>query len=89
MSFVSCRSCHRVDVSRPIIITRPVTVIDCPAPVLTVGFPPICPGPNTVTLANGAVVDLGVLSGIITQFCPSLVCATPPFTPVLGPFLDP
>lgn len=44
----------------------------CPAPVLTIGFPPTFPGPNTVTLANGAVVDLNLLGEIISEFCPSV-----------------
>jgi hypothetical protein len=46
----------------------------CAQPVLTVGFPTTGGGgPNTVTLANGAVVDLNVLARIITDFCPGVV----------------
>lgn len=55
-------------------VFQPVTVINCPAPVPTIGFPPTNPGPNTVTLANGAVVDLTLLGEIVSTFCPALVC---------------
>ncbi|MDB4894423.1 MAG: hypothetical protein JWN15_685 [Firmicutes bacterium] len=44
----------------------------CPQPQLTVGFPTTGCGPNTVTLANGAVVDLCVLAQIITEWCPAV-----------------
>jgi hypothetical protein len=66
---MSCRSCRTQAV-----VFQPVTVINCPAPVLTIGFPPTNPGPNTVTLANGAVVDLTLLGEIVNTFCPALVC---------------
>lgn len=52
---------------------RPV-VIDCPAPVLTIGFPATFPGPGDVVLANGAVVNLEELGEIISTFCPAFAC---------------
>lgn len=59
---------HRVIVS-----TTGAPVFFCPVPLeLTIGFPPTCPGPNTVTLANGAVVDLNLLGEIISDFCPGV-----------------
>lgn len=51
-------------------------VVFCEAPVLTVSFPRVCPcpGPDTVVLANGAVVDLNVLGQIVADFCPAFAC---------------
>lgn len=65
-------SCSR----RRVAEIEPAIVIACNAPVLQIGFPPVPPGPNTVTLANGAVVDLNMLGEIISRFCPSIVCPT-------------
>lgn len=54
---------------------KPVTC--CPNPVMTIGFPRTgAPGPNTVVLANGAVVNLVELGRIISQFCPQFTCPT-------------
>lgn len=80
---MGCRSCDRVS---PTVFK----VIPCFNPVLTIGFPPICPGFNTVTLANGAVVDLNQLGDIVSKLCPSVACPTNLiFAPTLGTFLDP
>lgn len=58
------------------------TEVFCDAPVLTVGFPKTCPcpGPDTVVLANGAVVDLRVLGQIVSQFCPAFARPFPAVT---------
>lgn len=50
----------------------------CFAPQITVGFPTTGCGPNTVILANGAVVDLCVLAQIITEWCPAVAEAVSP-----------
>jgi hypothetical protein len=52
----------------------------CLQPRITVGFPTTGCGPNTVTLANGAVVDLCVLAQIITEWCPAVAEAVSPET---------
>lgn len=56
--------------------TTSPTVVFCEAPVLTVSFPRVCPcpGPGSVVLANGAVVDLNVLGDIVATFCPAFAC---------------
>jgi hypothetical protein len=57
-------------------------VIDCLQPELTISFPVgVAPGPNSVVLANGAVVDLFELGRIVSTFCPAIVC---PETIVVG-----
>jgi|GEM_PF-5348527 len=48
--------------------------IACDQPVLTVRFPAAAVPGNTVTLANGAVVDLEELGRIIARHCPMFVC---------------
>jgi hypothetical protein len=61
----------------PVFSTRDQNQFFCAQPVLTIGFPTcptVCPGANTVVLANGAVVDLKVLGEIIGKFCPSFAC---------------
>lgn len=56
--------------------TRCEPPLMCETPVLTVSFPRHgCPGPNSVVLANGAVVDLNVLGEIIGQICPAVLNA--------------
>lgn len=63
--------------------TRNEPTILCTDPVITIGFPrcpTACPGPNTVTLANGAVVDLVELGRIVGQLCPSIFCQPVPIT---------
>lgn len=78
--------------------TQGVRTIDCLQPELTIGFPRGAAGPNSVVLANGAVVDLNLLGQIISKFCPEFACPQPPvvFTaapaataaqPVTQPFL--
>lgn len=57
----------------PTFSTRTQSKVTCTAPVLTIGFPKGGPvGPNSVVLANGAVVDLVELGRILQQFCPAL-----------------
>ncbi|HYF95906.1 MAG TPA: hypothetical protein VD969_27115 [Symbiobacteriaceae bacterium] len=48
--------------------------ISCDQPELTVSFPVLPAGANTVVLANGAVVDLNELGRIIARVCPAIVC---------------
>lgn len=72
-----------------VVVTSPAILISCLNPVLTIGFPPTFPGFNTVTLANGAVVDLCLLGGVISQFCPSLACPSPFVLGTTAPLLDP
>lgn len=62
---------------------RPV-VFDCPASVLTIGFPAVFPGPGDVVLANGAVVNLEELGEIISQCCPAFVCQPGAERPTFG-----
>jgi hypothetical protein len=52
----------------------------CPQLRITVGFPTTGCGPNTVTLANGAVVDLCALAQIITEWCPAVAGVVSPET---------
>lgn len=57
--------------------------VNCANPVLRIGFPTCTAGPNTVTLANGAVIDREELGQVLSTFCPSLVC---PITIPVGLF---
>ncbi|HWI51881.1 MAG TPA: hypothetical protein VNT01_07055 [Symbiobacteriaceae bacterium] len=50
--------------------------IICDQPELTINFPVAAVPGSTVTLANGAVVDLEQLGRIIAQHCPLFVCAS-------------
>ena len=48
--------------------------IMCEQPQLTIQAPVASVPGNTVTLANGAVIDLTELGKLIAQTCPPFVC---------------
>lgn len=60
--------------SCPVFSTNFVRPIPCEQPQLTIHVPVAMAPPNTVTLANGAVIDLDELGRIIAKNCPRFVC---------------
>lgn len=60
--------------SCPFFSTRIVTAIPCDQPQFTINVPVAPAGANTVTLANGAIINLDELGEIIARTCPAFVC---------------